>query len=196
MAYVAASDIKDYGDWESDTDDVLLGALIARATAIIESFTGRRFEADTDIRYFDADADVENRYLYLDEDLAILDSDTIITNGDASSVLYTDVVAEPRNEAPHYALKMKVSVNKEWTYDSDAENAISIDGKWGYSVTPPDDIKHACIRLVSWLYKQRETDVDLDRPLLTGAGVTIMPSKLPADVVSILMPYRRGHLSG
>jgi hypothetical protein len=46
--------------------------------------------------------------------------------------------------------------------------------------------------LVHWLYKQRESSADLDRPLMVeGSGNVIMPTRLPADVLSVLEPYRR-----
>ena len=154
-------------------------------------------EATTDIRYFDAEKDVDSDVLWLDKDL-LVDSNNVpvILNGDASTDILWDsdntiFVTEPRNEQPVYGITLTSEGGKSWTYDSNPESAISIDGTWGYSTNVPDDVKWATIRLASWLYKQRQTDVDLDRPLLTHDGVTIMPTKLPADVVSLLELYRQ-----
>jgi len=49
----------------------------------------------------------------------------------------------------------------------------------------------ATTRLAAFLYRQKDSNADLDRPLLTGDGVTIMPSSLPHDVRQILDPYRK-----
>jgi hypothetical protein len=73
--------------------------------------------------------------------------------------------------------------------DSDSE--VSIAGTWGFSTTPPYDIKHACTRLAAFLYRQKDTSADIDRPMITGDGVTIMPSSIPQDVKSILDNYKR-----
>jgi len=192
MAYVAASDIVQYGDWASSDDDALLTVLIPRATAIIEEYTGRCFEATSDIRYFDAIEDIDGMTLWLDKDLAVLDSDTVITNGDGNTIPSTDVVTEPRNDAPFYAIRILNSSGSWWTYSSDNENAISVDGLWGYSTSPPADIQHATIRLVKWLYDQRKTDEDLNRPILLDGGHMVMPGRLPADVMDIIRHYKRG----
>lgn len=195
MAYCAASDLLDYGNFSTDISATDISLYCTWAENIVDMYTGRSFEAATDIRYFDAIEDIDGDTLFLDKPLASLDSDTVIVNGDGATDLlwHSDSlywVTEPRNELPVYAIKLTANGGKDWTYDSNPENAISIDGLWGYSSNVPGPIKAVSFRLASWLYKQRLTDVDLDRPLLTNDGVTIMPTKLPADVVSILELYR------
>jgi len=194
MAYAAASDVVLYADFSASDDDALLTLLIQRATAIIEAETGRVFEAASDIRYFDATEDVDGYFLYLDKDLIGAVSDVTITNGNGSDLSTDDFILVPQNN-PHYAVKILGEANKSWTYDSNPERAIKIDGLWGYSSNAPNDIKHATIRLVSWLYKQRETDIDLERPVLTGDGVTIMPARMPHDVQGIIAKYRKRRIA-
>lgn len=193
MAYASLADLKTYlasGGWSGGTgDDTLLTDLLARAQAIIDRETGRTFEASADsTRKFDAVRDVDGPTLYLDEDLAQI---TSVTNGDGVAVASTNYVAEPRNRTPSYALRLLGSSSVAWTYDDDPENAISIAGRWAYSVSAPDDIKHATIRLAAWLYRQRsDAAKDDDRPILAN-GVWIMPSRLPQDVASTLAEYRK-----
>jgi len=198
MAYCTASDLLDYGNFSTDTatDDATLIACCTWAENIVNRYTGRSFQATSDIRYFDAINDIDGDTLWLDEDLAFVDCDTIIVNGDGSTdLLWTSDnlywVTEPRNRTPHYAIKLTDNGGKDWTYDSNPEMAISVDGYWGYSTNVPADVKWATIRLATWIYKQRQTDVDLDRPLLTNDGMTIMPTKIPADVASILELYKK-----
>lgn len=199
MAYATLVELKTYADFQDSDDDDLLTDLIESAQAIIDLFTGRTFETDSDdaTRTFDAVEDVDGRTLFLDEDLAAL---TSITNGDGTSYADSDgvFVTEPRNSTPYWGITLKASAGLYWQNDSDGdpEDAISMTGKWAYSTTAPADIKQACIRLASWLYKMRESDETADRPLLTGDGVTIMPARLPGDAVDILKRYRRLKVAG
>jgi len=193
MAYCSASDVFAYGDFESDTDDfVLINTLIAAAEKVIDNYVGRTFEAASDLRYFDAGEDVASNTLWFDE---VAQSITHVGNGDGTSDIGSDNwVTEPRNSKPYYGVTLVANSSVSWTYDSNPENAIVIDAVWGYATSAPADIKHACIRLVNWMYKQRESSADLDRPLLTGEGVLVMPSRMPQDVLSILDFYKEMEL--
>lgn len=186
MAYAELYEVKQYlGISDETSDDGLLGGLISRAQSIIESYTGRVFEAITATKYF-SNASIEGRYLHLwGYDLLTVttlkyDSGTVIASGDYR--------LEPRNETPKW--KIRLDGDTSWDFD-DSDSEISVAGTWGYTATPPDAIKHACIRLVAFLYRQKDTSADLDRPLVTGDGVTIMPSNLPSDVKALLDGYRR-----
>ena len=202
MAYAAASDIIEFGQFNSDdavnsTLTTYLGVLCASAQAIIDAHCHRSFgsAAASDMvaatRTFDAYADVDDMTLWLDEDLYGTASDITITNGDATTVASSDYVFEPRNTQPKFGIKLKASSGLAWQWptNGDPEDAISILGYWTYAMTTPADIKQATMRLAHHLYKQRETDSTLDRPLLTPSGHTIMPGKLPNDVITLLGPY-------
>lgn len=192
--YITLQNLKDYADFGTSTDDSLLNDLISRAESIIESYTGRKFAASGITgRYFDALEDVDEYTLYLDQDLAGI---TVIVNGDGTEISSNEYVTEPRNETPYYGIKIKASTCKYWTYSIDPENSILVSGYWGYSQTPPEDIQHATIRLASWLYNQRETSLDADRPMVTPEGVTILPAKLPTDILTILNKYKKVHVVG
>jgi hypothetical protein len=103
----------------------------------------------------------------------------------------SDIVYLPPNDTPKYAIKILGSSGKTWGYTYDADNEISVRGLWGYSSTVPNDIWYVILRLVKWIYNQRVTNAELDRPLLTESGAVIMPTKLPADVQSILAQYKK-----
>lgn len=202
MGYPAASDAIYYCH-VTDTDEasVLIPDLLLKAIGIVEKYTGRVFAAassDATIKYFDAEIDVDGQTLYLgNEDLLSVSLDTdsklVINTGDDSTtkLASSDVVYLPLNATPYYAIKIKGSTGYTWTYTLDPDNEISVTGLWGYSTTPPEDINLCILRLVKWLYNQRTASGDLDRPLLTGDGVTIMPMKLPGDVVTILNNYKK-----
>jgi uncharacterized phiE125 gp8 family phage protein len=186
VAYAEIHEVKHYlGIGDEDSDDALLGDIITRAQKIIERYTGRVFEAVTATKYFSTDS-IEGRYLYLwGYDLLTV---TTLTNGDGTTIAAANYRLEPRNEIPKWQIRL--DEDTDWEMD-DSDSEVSIAGTWGYTTTVPHDIKHACIRLVAFLYRQKDTNADIDRPLVTGDGVTIMPGNLPADVKSLLDSYRR-----
>lgn len=188
MAYTDTTTLKRYLGIPSatTTDDTLLAELIARSQAVIDSYTLRTFEASADTeRTFDAVRDVAGATLYLDHDLCAV---TSVTNGDGTIV--TGYTTEPRNGTPYFALRLLASSGVAWTYTTDPEDAITIDGKWAYSTTAPADIAGACVRLAAYLYRQKDNAGDLDRAVIAG-NATILPAEIPSDIRLMLNPYKR-----
>ena len=191
--YVSVRDLKRYRGITTDTDDVLINEIILSAQTWIDTFTGTTFEASADTtRYFHATKDTQGRVLWLDYDLCAV---TTVTNGDATTVTSGQYTTLPRNGTPWNRLRLLSSADIAWTYTDDPEDAISIAGRWGYSTTPPLDIEHACRRLAAYLYNQKDTLEQLDRPLATGDGNILLPGQIPADVLMMLRPYQRMELA-
>lgn len=187
--YCTLTQLKTYISATDTGDDTILNDCIARAQGMIDSYTRRTFEAAADTaRTFDAVADVRGRELWLDADLCAI---TSITNGDGTTVALASVISEPRNVTPYYALVLKGSSGLAWTYTDDPEDAIEVEGRWAYSTTAPVDIEQACVRLAAYLYRQKDNSAELDRPVLSPDGVTLLPTRLPRDVDDILRPYKR-----
>lgn len=191
MAYCSTADVKTYLDITSSDDDALLADLIGRAEEAIDSHCDRIFEAsgDTD-RSFDAKRDVDGRVLWLGYDLASVNS---ITNGDGTTVASDEYTTEPRNGTPYYALRLLGSATILWESDSttgDPEDAITVNGEWAYSADAPADIEHACVRLASYYYRQKDAPV-FDTTAMPDQGIIVVPKGVPADVVKLLEPYRR-----
>ena len=194
MAYCTLDDLKtELTLQEIDTDDVILGSKIVSAQPAIDTHCRRTFESFTDeTRYLDSVEDVDGATLYITAagELAAI---TSVTNGDDTVLAGTDYVTEPRTGTPVYGLRLLASSGVSWVRkdNGDHENAIAIVGKWAYSVTAPDDITQACLRLATWFYRQKDTTADADRPLLAGDGAMVMPSAMPNDVFRLLKPYVR-----
>lgn len=194
MALVTTAIVKTYLGVSSSGDDDLLDDLVENAQKIIETFTGRVFDVSSaTVKKFDAVANVDGRNLYFSEGLELAAEPTSVTNGDGTALVAdTDYIVKPPNSYPSYGLTMLQSSSNWWQGKSngDMANAISINAKWGYSVSGsvPNDIVQAATRLSAFLYRQRDTNSDSDRPLIVD-GVTILPSSLPHDVERILMPY-------
>lgn len=128
-SYCLLADLKTYLGASASADDDLLQIMLDGATARIDSFCGRSFQAASDTtRTYDPTLDVYGGRLYLDEDLSYL---TSVVNGDSVAIT-EDVFTNPRNVTPWYALGIKLSSSYYWTYLNDPENAISVTGRFAY----------------------------------------------------------------
>lgn len=193
MVYITSTDVKLFGGLaDSDThDDTLLAVLIPIAQAKVDKFCNRTFEYTntsdaSESRIFDAEDDVTERLLMLDKDLHSIRSISV----DGVAISSDSYVTEPRTDAPYWGIKILGSSSDSWSYGTDSENAIVIDGHWAYSLTAPEDIRVATILLVEYLYKLRNSDIALTAPIVAD-GITIMPSQMPAVVREILASYRK-----
>lgn len=173
-------------------DDTILGNLIAAAIGYIEgpAGAGRVFRTPADsARHFDAIRDVSDnhRVLWLDDDLCQI---TSVTNGDGTTVSASDYTTNPGNELPWYSLKIKLASSVVWTYDESPEDAITIVGRWGYSILPPPDVAQACMDLVVYEYRRRAQSGSDERPIHTN-GMVIQPSSIPRLIRTVVEGYRR-----
>lgn len=112
-------------------DDALIVQLIATATAMAHGYCARSFVPYRQARVYDATGEHIDpiNELLLDADLLAV---TSVTNGDGTTVTGDQYVLRPANAWPKRAIKLKASSNLTWTYDGDWEQAISIEGVWGY----------------------------------------------------------------
>lgn len=198
MAYCDSADIKTYGGWASSDvyDDAVVDQLIPVAQQMIDSWCGRTFEftntSDASVaRTYDADANIDGRTLWLDKDLYSVRQLTV----DGTVISSDSYVFEPRSDTPYWGITILGSSSDSWSYGTDAENAIVVDGHWAYSATAPQDIKIATVLLVQWLIKMRNSDLALTAPIVDAqAGVTVMPVQMPNVVKAILLRYKRHHI--
>ncbi len=196
--YCTIADLKAYLGISGTSDDTLLTNLIARAQKAIEVYCRRVFKCAADTtRYFTVGVDTEGDSLWFDEDLCQLGATTpVITDADGTPVSLTrntDFVTVPRNTTPWYGLKILPNSNYYWDYTGNPEMGITVSGRWAYSVTPPDDILHACLRLAGYFYRQKDSQV-FDVTAIPDAGVMTVPQGLPKDVRMILDNYKKATL--
>jgi len=192
MAYTTFSDIQDYLNISTTGDAPLINSLVDRAQAAIDIYTGRTFEHTTiaATRYFTVGVDTDGPHLFLDEDLCKISTIKTDCDGTTASISTTEYVTEPRNETPYHKITLLSSTTNSWDYTNDPENGVQVAGCWSYSTVAPNDIKQACIRLTSYYYRQRDSQV-FDVTAIPDAGVITVPQGIPADVKMILDPYRK-----
>jgi hypothetical protein len=175
----------------SDTgSDVLLNMYIEDSSRQIENECSRQFYASYETRSFDAVyPTVDKNTLFVDMDLLGV---TTLTNGNGTAIAASAYVLEPANYSPKYAITLKQSTSIPlWQYNEDYNQAISVNGTWGYNLgtTPPSPVRLACIRLSLWRFKQPEAPFNTSSFPEIGAVVT--PSAMPEDVLTLLAPYKR-----
>jgi hypothetical protein len=169
-------------------DDELISDLIDRAQEFIEDYTQTVFESSSQTtRYYTVGEDTSGGTLYLGTDLAALN--TVKTNADATTPTTltedTDFITLPRNETPIREIRLLGNSAYTWTYASNPEMGIEVNGNWAYSTTPPNPIVQATVRLASYYYRQKDSQV-FDVTAIPEAGVIQVPVGVPADVLKIL----------
>lgn len=196
MAYADLNQLKASKHFKEQRtgDDALLLRVLDAATRWIESpaGAGRVFAATSaTTRYFDGKA-VAKRRLWLDKDLCRLDS---ITNGDGNAIPLNVVRTQPRNETPYWSIDLLATAGAAYSWYTLNDGEIEVEGLWAFSEEPSEEIVQVTIRLAGWYYDQwRSGSEGGDRPLITGDGFMVMPSRVPADVAAVVHAYRRSPL--
>jgi len=187
MAYLTLNELKTYLGITQDDDDSMLQDAIDDAVSYIERETHRVFEAATLTKYYGRSAldPCDSHLLHLDDDLLTI---TTLTNGDASSTAITsaDYTLLPRNSTPYHQILLKTNGSSYWQFDTDYW--VSVAGTWGYSTTPPGDIKRAVTVLAAYYYHQKDSQV-FDTTAIPEAGVITIPAGIPATVTKIIGKY-------
>jgi hypothetical protein len=189
--YTTLADVKAYIGTVQSSEDALVSQFITRASRWIDTFCQRQFTARTETRLFDALRDVSGQTLYVDDDLLGI---VTVTNGDGTTLSASNYVFLPTNETPKYGVRLKASSGVTWTYNTDPEEAISINGTWGYNngTVPPDDVKHAATRLAAWFYEQK--DAPFNTVAFPELGALEIPPGVPPDIEATLIPFRRSEV--
>jgi uncharacterized phiE125 gp8 family phage protein len=195
MAYATVAELKSYLDITDSSEDGLLSTLLSAAQKAIERRTRRVFEASTDTtKQLDAIMPyVNGRWLHVSE-VGDLCAVTSVVNGDGATLTTAVYVTEPRNvianEEPIRAIKLKDASAVAWTWTGTPEAAISVTGRWAYSVTAPAEIAQATKRLAAYMYRQKDAGT-FDVVAAPDMGTITTPQGFPRDVDQLIRPFRK-----
>ena len=186
---VNVADLRQYLDLGDEPgQDALLARFIEEAQKIVETETGKVFEAQFDTTHaFHAVNDVGGKTLYLRASLWSL---TAVVNGNGQTIPIGELALEP-NEPPYRRLRIRDFSTANWTYAYDPGNAISVTGKWADYPYPPADIRAATRSIATWLYRRRDSAGagETDTATVSQSGLVLIPATLPRDVQVILDRY-------
>lgn len=207
--YCATSDIKaDMPDsaLASTTDatyDIAIGGFITAASRLIDKLVGREPgwfatpTTDTETRYFDGSGETVQEI----DELHTLTSVAVAESGGTAAADYTAWVLDTDYYLwPYQYSELGVPIVRliaDWNGDKIVwpryRKAIKIIGAFGYSATPPDDVKQACkIQTMRWFGRSKQMYQDAGAAAQTGQ--LIYAQSLDPDIKIILNSYQMGNM--
>ena len=109
-------------------DDAVIESLLKAISRYVDAQTARWFYPRIETRYFDVPY---SRELIVDADLLEVLS---ITNGDGTLIPSTEYSLRPRNQSPHFIIRLVDNSTYYWASDGsgNTHDVIEVTGVWGY----------------------------------------------------------------
>lgn len=109
-------------------DDAIIESLLKAISRYVDAQTARWFYPRIETRYFDVPY---SRELIVDADLLEVLS---ITNGDGTLIPSTEYSLRPRNQSPHFIIRLVDNSTYYWASDGsgNTHDVIEVTGVWGY----------------------------------------------------------------
>lgn len=172
------------------SDDALLEDLLGGACRAIDLWTGGRFYASTETRYYTA----ENGYCLKIDDLLSVTTLKSDEDGDRTYEITwaaaTDYYLEPVNNAllnkPYTSIEAD-TVNGSYTFPVGVRRGVQVVGSFGYASTTPLPVREAALRLAARLYKLKDAVLGVAGSPETG----VVRINSDRDINELLWPYRR-----
>jgi hypothetical protein len=174
-------------------DHLNMELAIEAASRWIDEYTGSRFYATSETRYYTADW---YDLLYVDDLISIT---TLKTDDDWDGVYETtwattDYILEPRNAAlrsfPYR--QIRINVNGNYSFPRNVSEGVQIVGSFGYSsAAAPAPIRQACLMLAHRLWRRKDAIFGVAGT--PGLGVTTVQAQIrqDTDILTLLEAYER-----
>jgi hypothetical protein len=191
--YAELEEVKAYAVFKTvdEANDPLLESLITQVSRLIDTLTGRTFAPSGDSTYYLPYCNVEGRDIFLGELDHPLLSVTTLTNGDGTVIASSEYLLLPRGAQRFQTIRLKEASSVDWE-DADAgDGYISIAGKWGWSLTVPEDVKMATIEATAFVFKNRRTIENSEKAQVSGDGLVLLPSMLPKRSLAVIEHYKK-----
>jgi hypothetical protein len=186
-AYCTPGDVRDAArlDIASTSMDAGITQLIAAVSQRLDQLHnlpagGFAVAADT-TRYYGYDA-IHRGRLHLDAPCL---SVTTLTNGDTVIIPSNAYRLHPRNEPRKHTIELVSSAGYAWGFYDDGE--IIVVGKFGYSLTVPDNVAEACAMWAGWLLKRYQSALQ-DATANQEMGQLVYSESIPKQVLALLRP--------
>ncbi len=205
--YCSTSDIKaempdsTLASTTDTTYDTAIGNFITSASRLIDREVGREpnwfASTDEQTRYFDGSGEVVQDI----DECHTLTSVSVSEQGLTSSSGYTDWTLDtdfyvwPYNysELGIPFTRLIADFNGNGIKFPRYRKSVKVVGQFGYSSTPPEDIKQACkIQAMRWFGRAKQMYQDASANANTGQLIYI--KKLDPDVEELLFSYRIGNM--
>lgn len=176
----------------SSVDELVLEQVIQGASRWIEKFTGRRFYASTETRYYTA---LFGNALEVDDLLSIT---TLSTDEDGDRTYEitwasTDYDLMPLNataDAQPYT-EIRTAPEGDYSFPAGLKKGVKVVGSFGYCTIAslPHDVREACLLQSERVYKRKDAPFGIAGP--SELGQLRLISELDPDVKAMLYPYVR-----
>ena len=172
-------------------DDSVIENVVEAVSRWIDHYTGRRFFAASDTRYYSPEW---SDYLEVDDLISVT---TLKTDADGDRVYETtwattDYELDPPNaqvetpSRPYNAIR--VTPLGRYAFPA-ARRAVQIVGSFGYASTTPDAINEACLLMTGRVFRRKDAPFGVVGSPDLGAVVNIR--RLDPDVEMLLASFRR-----
>jgi len=173
-------------------DDTVIESIINATSRHIDNITGRVFYKNTvdETRYFTPE---DPAIVFIDDLVSItsLKVDYYELRDYAKTLATTDYDLEPYNASNKGWPYTWLGLNPLTTeYYPTVRKGVQIVGVFGFP-SVPDDIKEACLGIALNLYQSRTGQSSAGNVTVTGAGVVIRPTDVPAWAQVTLKKYQR-----
>lgn len=171
------------------SDDGLFEDLLTGACRAIDLWTGGRFYATTETRYYQA---IHSGCLRVDDLLSVT---TLKTDEDgdrtyevtwATTDYYLEPINAPLLGRPYTRIEVD-SVNGDYRFPTSVQRGVQIAGSWGYCTATPAPIKEATLLLSARLYKRGDAVLGVAGSPETG----VLRIQSDPDINALLWPFKR-----
>jgi hypothetical protein len=170
-------------------DDTILEAVVMGVSRWIDAYTGRRFYAASETRYYTAEFSDK---LYVDDLLTVT---SLGTDDDGDRTYETTWAATDYDLEPYNAstdgrpyTSIAVAPAGRYTFPS-TRKGVKLVGSFGYASSTPAAVKEACLLQCERLYKRKDAPFGVIGSAEMGQMMVV--PKLDPDVQLLLWPFQR-----
>lgn len=176
----------------SSMDELVLEQVIQGVSRWIEKFTGRRFYASSETRYYSA---LFGNVLSVDDLLSIT---TLSTDDDGDRTYETTWASTDYDLTPDNAVadaqpftEIRCAPDGEYSFPAGVKKGVKIVGSFGYCTIAnlPQDVREACLLQSERMYKRKDAPFGLAGADSLGQMRLIV--EFDPDVKALLYPFVR-----